>query len=153
MTNKTKGYLLVAGQFILLIALFVIPNNKDILVITPWLPQLSFIFLIPGVFILLLSFLGLGSSLTANPVPKDNSQLVTDGLYKLVRHPIYTGLLLLGLSLVLNAGIFPHVLVWLVLAVLLNYKAKFEESLLMKRYPEYVEYASKTGRFIPRLKR
>ena len=102
---------------------------------------------------MLLSFLGLGSSLTANPVPKDNSQLVTDGLYKFVRHPIYTGLLLLGLSLVITAGVFPHILVWLLLAVLLNYKAKFEESLLQKRYPEYFEYASKTGRFIPRLKR
>jgi protein-S-isoprenylcysteine O-methyltransferase Ste14 len=153
MTNKTKGYLLVSGQFLLLIALFVIPNNQDILLVAPWLSQLSFVFLIPGVFILLLSFLGLGSSLTANPVPKDNAQLVTDGLYKFVRHPIYSGLLLLGLSLVLTAGVFPHILVWLLLAVLLNYKAKFEESLLVKRYPEYVEYATKTGRFIPRLKR
>ena len=153
MTDKTRGYSLVAGQFLLLIGLFVIPSNQEMLVVSPWLPQLSFVFLIPAVFILLLSFLGLGSSLTANPVPKEKAELVTDGLYKLVRHPIYTGLLLLGLSLVLTAGVFPHVLVWLLLVVLLNFKARFEESLLMKKYPEYVEYAAKTGRFIPRLKR
>jgi protein-S-isoprenylcysteine O-methyltransferase Ste14 len=39
------------------------------------------------------------------------------------------------------------------LIVLFNYKAKWEETFLLARYPEYRSYMSKTGRFVPRLNR
>ncbi len=139
-------------QFILLIALFVIPRNEQVLQNAAWLETLGLVFLIPGVFILALSSLGLGSALTASPIPKENSTLVKSGMYGYVRHPIYTGLLILGLAPTLHGGVFPQFLVWLGLLLLLNYKARFEEKLLLRKYPEYVEYVSKTGRFIPRLK-
>ena len=45
--------------------------------------------------------LALGSNLTAFPKPIEGGTLVTKGMYRLVRHPIYTGLILgtLGLGI------------------------------------------------------
>ncbi|PWT89364.1 MAG: hypothetical protein C5B54_09045 [Acidobacteria bacterium] len=74
--------------------------------------------------------------------------LVTNGLYSLIRHPIYAGdfLLLVGLELALNS--------WLVLGALLLipilYRQAFaEEELLLKVFPEYEAYRARTKRFIP----
>jgi protein-S-isoprenylcysteine O-methyltransferase Ste14 len=106
-----------------------------------------------GFVILGFSFLALGKSLTAHPIPAKQGELVTDGLYRFARHPIYTGVLALGLACVLSGGLFPHILFFIALVVLLNYKASFEERLLRARYEGYASYAEKTGRFLPKLKR
>jgi protein-S-isoprenylcysteine O-methyltransferase Ste14 len=106
-----------------------------------------------GFVILALSALALGKSLTAHPMPSKNAVLVTDGLYRFVKHPIYSGLILAAFGLTITGGFSPHVLFFIALVLLLNYKASFEEKLLTSTYPGYAEYSKKTGRFIPRLKR
>ncbi len=103
--------------------------------------------------ILGLSFLALGKSLAAHPIPAQQGDLVTDGLYKYARHPIYTGVLALGAGMTLLGGLFPHVLFFIALILLLNYKASFEEQLLRARYEAYASYSVKTGRYLPKLKR
>jgi protein-S-isoprenylcysteine O-methyltransferase Ste14 len=74
--------------------------------------------------------------------------IVSRGIYKYVRHPIYTGdlLLLIGLQLALNS--------WLVLGILalvpiVVAQAVSEETLLCKELQEYNDYCRKTKRFIP----
>jgi protein-S-isoprenylcysteine O-methyltransferase Ste14 len=104
-----------------------------------------------GFLVLATSFFRLGRSLTASPIPKEEGLLVTTGLYSRVRHPIYFGLLLLGIGVVLDAGYWPQLVVLAMLYLLLRIKAEFEESLLKKRYPGYAAYAAKTPRFFPRL--
>jgi protein-S-isoprenylcysteine O-methyltransferase Ste14 len=111
------------------------------------------VLLAAGLVILGLSFLALGKSLTAHPIPAKHGELVTDGLYRFARHPIYTGVLTLGLAMTISGGLFPHALFFVALLLLLNYKASFEEQLLRARYVDYASYAEKTGRFLPKLKR
>jgi protein-S-isoprenylcysteine O-methyltransferase Ste14 len=79
-------------------------------------------------------------------LPKQS--LITGGIYRYVRHPIYTGdiFLLVGLELALNS--------WLVLAVLFPLfvvirQALKEEALLYRVFPEYAAYCIGTKRFIP----
>ena len=74
--------------------------------------------------------------------------VVANGLYRYIRHPIYTGdlLLLAGLELSLNS--------WLVLGVALiaavvTQKAAREEKDLAGGIPAYGEYCRRTKRFIP----
>lgn len=74
--------------------------------------------------------------------------LVRQGIYRYIRHPIYTGdiLLLIGLELALNS--------WLVLAVaiplLIAVKQTIaEEALLAQVFPGYSAYCRQTKRFIP----
>lgn len=152
MTNRLRGNLLVVGQFALLALLILYPTtplNTGVFSYALSFVSLTSLFL--GFLILGFSALALGKSLTAHPIPGKNAVLVTDGLYRFVKHPIYSGLLLIGLSLTIAGGFFPHAIFYLALIVLLNYKARFEERLLAARYPDYAEYAKKTGRFVPRL--
>ena len=154
MTKRLKGNLLVLGQFVLLGLLIFVPSSGlNTGVFSYFLSALSLTSLFLGFVILALSALALGKSLTAHPIPGKNAVLVTDGLYKFVKHPIYSGVILAAFGLTITGGFFPHVIFFVALVLLLNYKASFEEKLLASTYAGYVEYSKKTGRFIPRLKR
>jgi|SRR5579863_1345553 len=80
-------------------------------------------------------------------VKKDHA-LVSHGLYRYVRHPIYAGdlLLLLGLELALNSWC---VLGMLALAVYIRRQAIREESQLLRALPGYDQYCRRTTRFLP----
>jgi protein-S-isoprenylcysteine O-methyltransferase Ste14 len=77
-----------------------------------------------------------------------SQRVVQRGLYRVVRHPIYTGdlILLIGLELALNS--------WFVLAACLlvpvvTWKAVGEEKMLARSLPGYAEYCRQTKRFVP----
>jgi protein-S-isoprenylcysteine O-methyltransferase Ste14 len=152
MTNRLKGNLLVLGQFILIGLLIFYPSSGiNTGAFTLFLTTLSIISLLAGFVILGLSALALGKSLTAHPIPGKDAVLVTDGLYRFVKHPIYSGVILIGIGLTITGGFLPHVFFFAALTLLLNYKASFEEALLAKTYAGYADYSKKTGRFVPRL--
>ena len=152
MNNRLKGNLLVLGQFVLIAFLILTPSSGlNTGVFSYFLSAVSIFSLLAGFVILGLSALALGKSLTAHPIPGKNAQLVTGGLYRFVKHPIYSGLILVGFGLTIAGGFFPHALFFLALVLLLNYKASFEEALLTRTYAGYADYSKKTGRFVPRL--
>jgi protein-S-isoprenylcysteine O-methyltransferase Ste14 len=153
MTDKTKSRLLVTIQFILLAVIFFLPVNAPDASTPSWILELGSFLVWPGLGIVLVSIFKLGQSLTASPIPKEGSELKTDGLYKWIRHPIYTGFILTTLGLALEVGSVGKLFFVGGLIVLFNYKAKWEEAFLLARYPEYRTYMSKTGRFVPRLNR
>jgi protein-S-isoprenylcysteine O-methyltransferase Ste14 len=101
---------------------------------------------------LLLAFRGLADlrdALTPLPHPRDGASLVDTGSYRLVRHPIYGGLVLgaAGYGL-LTAS--PLALVGA--AALLGFfrlKSAREELWLEARYPGYAAYRARTRRMIP----
>jgi protein-S-isoprenylcysteine O-methyltransferase Ste14 len=78
----------------------------------------------------------------------DRHAVVSSGIYRYIRHPIYTGdiLLLLGLELCLNS--------WLVIGLVLlvpavAMQAIREEQKLVYALPDYADYIQRTKRFIP----
>jgi protein-S-isoprenylcysteine O-methyltransferase Ste14 len=89
------------------------------------------------------------NNLNISPDLKNNSILVLSGPYKLIRHPMYTSVLLVTLMLVINHVTLWRVGFWLVLIVDLNCKFRYEERLLLAKYPEYSDYMIKTKRLIP----
>lgn len=153
MNNKSRGYFYVAVQFLLIALLFTSPRQQDPYgMFTDVIGIIGVAIIALGAIVLVTSFVRLGKSLTANPVPKEDGVLVTTGLYSRVRHPIYFGLLVLAAGVVLDAGWWPQLIIALMLYFLLNIKAQFEEDLLRQKYPEYKAYALKTPRFFPRVK-
>lgn len=153
MSDKNKSNLLVTVQFLLLAVIIGVPLPRFGEDFPDWMVGVGSVLVWVGLVILALSIFKLGGSLTASPIPKNDSQLKTDGLYKWMRHPIYTGLIATAMGLAIETEAFLSMLVALVLIALLNYKAKWEETFLLERYPEYRTYMSKTGRFVPRLNR
>lgn len=148
MNDKKVGNLFVFGQFLLIAVLALTPAST----IWPASEVLTFIanssFAI-GFALLILSFANLGKSLTANPVPLDKAELKTNGAYSIVRHPIYLALILVASALTLKSASLVSVATLLALVVLLDFKARFEEKLLMKKFANYKNYAQKVGRLFP----
>jgi protein-S-isoprenylcysteine O-methyltransferase Ste14 len=77
-----------------------------------------------------------------------DQSLVHTGIYRFIRHPIYTGdiMLLLGLQLALNSWLVLGVL-GLILVVVRQVLA--EEQILSKSFANYSEYRKETKMFIP----
>ena len=104
---------------------------------------------IAGLALFITGVVALGPSLTPFPKPSEHSTLRSGGAYRLVRHPIYGGVLLLaiGWSVVLSPI---ALVVTALLAVVLDMKARHEESMLAERYPEYEAYRRRVRwRFVP----
>ncbi len=93
----------------------------------------------------------LGRSLTPFPKPADVGSLVERGPFCIVRHPIYTGGMMLFVGLSLAAGPVPLALTG-ALAILWALKAGVEERHLQVRYPAYAGYAKRVRwRLVPRI--
>jgi protein-S-isoprenylcysteine O-methyltransferase Ste14 len=149
MDDLEKGKKLVFIQFALIIVLALFPDNNKV---DPRLSIVGTVMLAIGLALLFAGFMGLGKSLTANPVPNHDGVLVTKGIYSIVRHPIYVGLLGITLGLVVSSGVWAQIIVWIALAVLLTYKMRWEEVLLTAKYKGYAEYMTKVPAIIPGLK-
>lgn len=94
----------------------------------------------------------LGPALTASPLPKQDAGLVTNGPYRLVRHPIYGGLILLALGASLVFASWLGALASLLLVPLFFVKAAYEEHHLRLRHAGYRAYRRQVRRwFIPYL--
>lgn len=150
MDDLQKGKRLVFLQLALIIVLALFPDSANV---EPALEYVGIVMIGVGLVLVFAGFRGLGKSLTANPVPIEDGKLVTTGIYSIVRHPIYLGLLIVTLGLVVSSGVWAQIIVWAALAVLLNYKMRWEEVMLSKKYKGYAQYMATVPALIPGLKR
>ena len=97
-------------------------------------------FIVAGMAVVLLAALHLGSNLTPLPHPKDNARLIVTGLYRLVRHPIYCGVLLMaiGWAIFVQGWLTPAYSAMLVL--FFDVKSRREEAWLTQLFPDYLDY-------------
>lgn len=93
--------------------------------------------------------LDLGQSLTPLPYPREDGQLVTSGIYSVVRHPLYSGLCLAMGAWVLATLSWPHLLWGAIVVAILLRKAHLEEQWLERKYPEYPDYRRQVKQLIP----
>ncbi len=84
-----------------------------------------------------------------HPEPKTHGQLVITGPYRLIRHPMYTTVLLLAAALALVAGNTWAWLAWVLLFGVLLTKARLEEDWLCEHHPLYASYRQHNKRFVP----
>lgn len=86
--------------------------------------------------------------------PEEKTKLVTTGIYKSVRNPIYTGCIVYGTGLIILA---PHILLLISGVVgffaIRAYVKEIEEPYLIRLHGEkFREYMSRTGSFFPAFK-
>lgn len=114
-----------------------------------WLKPIGAVIAVTGTVFAAWAGRTLGKSLTPFPQPRSRGELVQDGPYRLARHPIYGGALLLfaGLGLATSfAALVPSA----ALAALWLGKSRNEERRLTERFPGYAGYRARVrGRFLP----
>lgn len=139
------GIALVTAQFVLIA-----------LLIWPWTTPAWSVW----VMALLLAGAGIGlwtlafnrpGNFNIRPEPKLHTRLVTGGPYAHVRHPMYVSVLLIGLAVVLLYLDWAKALCWIALFAVLAMKSDIEEKALQQRFPGYRDYASRVGRFFPKI--
>jgi protein-S-isoprenylcysteine O-methyltransferase Ste14 len=95
--------------------------------------------------------LDLGSNLTPLPYPRDDGQLVQSGVYGIVRHPLYSGLIFAAFGWVVFQLSVSHLIATAILFIFFDVKARREEAWLSEKYPEYSEYRQRIKKLIPGL--
>jgi len=91
----------------------------------------------------------IGGVIQIAPEPRSDGQLVTRGVYSRIRHPIYTAIVILVVGLFLRKPTVVVAMAVIVVVVFLMVKARFEEQLLVRRYPEYAAYQRRTWGLVP----
>jgi len=150
-SKSSRGELYVLVQAILLIALFFGP--KDVFGLPDklnqtlwWIGQILFY---SGIVIAIWAAILLGPNLTPLPKPKPSGQLIQTGLYKLVRHPIYFGVILVSFGWAgIEQTIYTLVLAFILL-IFFELKSRQEERWLTQKFFEYDVYKQNTKKLIP----
>lgn len=142
----------VAGQFalfaIIAMSLFLFPRGDNTL-----LRLVGVLLVVGGVAVLALAVYAYQRANATlphvEPTPDAKAELVTSGIYARVRHPIYTAVLLGGMGVALAHGHIAVIVLALLLIPFFTFKSRYEETLLRRAYPEYANYMTRTGRFLP----
>lgn len=75
---------------------------------------------------------------------------MTAGPYRLVRHPIYGGIIMALLGTFIADGKFRTLLIFGVIALGMFWRTKLEEKLMRQQFPDkYPEYRKRTKSLIP----
>ncbi len=117
----------------------------------PWLWLAGGLVAVGGVGLALVGGAGLGSQLTPFPRPVASGAIRQDGVYGLVRHPIYGGVLLVLLGWALASS--PLALAPFAVGVgFFEAKRRREEAWLLEQHPGYADYRARVPRrFLPYL--
>jgi len=138
----------VTVQLVLLAALLVVPAF-GLLQFLVSLRPLGLVFCIGGLALSGVATwqLHAGRSLTPMPSPRTGAALLTSGLYRRVRHPVYSGLLVWAFGMAIAAASGLHFVLFGLLWAFFHAKAAHEERLLSQKFNGYPEYATRTSRF------
>lgn len=79
-------------------------------------------------------------------------ELVTSGIYAYIRHPQYTGFMLITLGMIADWATLPLLIMWPILAIIYYRLARQEEQMMIEEFGEaYIVYRERTGMFLPKL--
>jgi len=149
--NRIIGWSLVGMQVALLVAFIAAPKRRNLLSPPDVLDVLGIVLMVAGLVLVLIALLSLGAALTPTPVPQESAALRTSGIYSLLRHPVYVGILIAALGFTLAVGSLWQVLLWVALGGFFYAKAFWEDRLLAEKHGvTWFDYADHVGGFIPR---
>ena len=148
MRRNLKDIILVSIQFVLFL-IFTIDFNWSLRLFHGF-KIMGLLMSMAGIIIIVLTLLQLNRNISPFPTPKNNAVLLQNGLFKLVRHPIYCGIILLFIGYSLYQNSIFKLIISLLLMILFYFKTQYEEQQLQRKCPEYESYKSNTGKFFPK---
>jgi protein-S-isoprenylcysteine O-methyltransferase Ste14 len=149
-----RGEYWVIAQAILLLVFALLPPNRtgsieldsSIWQYISWI--LTAIFGILAIVFLGRSLFDLGQNLTPLPHPRDEGQLVKTGIYGLVRHPMYSGVIYLALAYASWQMSWVHLVGSIVLFAFFDAKSRKEEVWLTEKFSDYATYFTAVKKLI-----
>jgi len=105
--------------------------------------------MIAGGLLFVIATVTLGRGMTPFPKPVESGRLRTRGIYALMRHPIYTGVLCMAAGWSLAHLSIAGLAFCLLLFLFFDRKAVREEKWLTAKYPDYPAYARQVRKLIP----
>jgi len=154
-TVRSNRFHLAVRTFFIIIFLaltFGVPRFREFVTFSPGDPVFEIaglVIFILGISLAVWARIYIGRNWGMPTSIKENPELVTDGPYRYIRHPIYSGMMLGFLGSALVGGI-----VWLLFGAVFGISfilsAKSEERYLAQQFPgQYPEYKYRTNAFIP----
>ena len=114
--------------------------QKQIIQTSPFSYFLRILIIIIAFIIMLVSIKDLGGNLSPFPKPLNNSNLVTTGIYRFTRHPMYYSLIFISIGVfILNLSIY-YLFLTISLALIIKLKIALEEKYLMNKFNNYLLY-------------
>ena len=138
-----KDFLLVISQFIIILLHFIkvnLFNQKLIQGEFLIFNYISNFLIILALIFIILSVKDLGKSLSPMPRPKENSKLITNGIYRIIRHPMYYSLIIISYCLFIKSLSIYNFMLSILLTFIISNKIKTEEEYLTIKFNEYASY-------------
>jgi protein-S-isoprenylcysteine O-methyltransferase Ste14 len=150
--SKSTNYGRAQTVLLCLFAVVFFLDHSARLITSPGSSIAGAVLCVLGLVLMFAAFMSLRAVVQIAPEPKQGGHLVTSGLYRWLRHPIYTGILLLLAGLFLRKPTAPIAIAAAAAIGFLLVKAGLEEQLLLERYPEYAHYKTHSWGIIPGLR-
>ena len=135
--------LIVFFQFVIIVLHFFelqfLPK-RQIIQTNPIFYFLAFLIILIASIIILTAIKDLGRNLTPFPRPKTNSKLVTTGVYRFLRHPMYYSLVLISLGVFFIKLSIYNLFLTICLALIIKFKIILEEQYLNIKFKNYLLY-------------
>ena len=146
--DLTIAWGLVAIQAALIIGILLTPIGND------WpLPPVAAVIATTltwlGIALVIWAVLAFGRGVTPSPLPSNKAQLRTRGPYRWIRHPMYTGVIMLMTGSALGRRNWIAAVLCVVLVVFFLTKMRWEERRLMESYPGYDSYRETVPALVP----
>jgi len=144
---RPMGYVIIQMVLLALLAAALVAGGKPLLPTPVMLAAPAF--LAAAAILVAAAVAAVGRHLRVQPAPGPAAPLVTHGVYRRFRHPMYTAVVLAVCGLFLLRSTVAVGLLAAAAIVFVHAKARHEESLLTARYPAYGAYRARTWGIIP----
>ena len=114
--------------------------QKQIIQVSPLSYLVGFLIIIIAFIILLVAIKDLGRNLSPFPRPIKNSNLVTTGIYRFTRHPMYYSLIFISFGVFIIKLSFYYLFLSISLGLIIKFKIALEEQYLNNKFKNYFLY-------------
>ncbi len=139
---------LVAVQALLIVGILLTPTGDDWSLPTA-IGLLATVLTWLGLGLVVWAVLVFGRGVTPSPMPSRKAQLRTRGPYRWIRHPMYTGVIVLMAGSALGRRNWIAAALWVVLVIFFLAKMRWEERRLVETYPGYSTYRETVPALVP----
>ena len=114
--------------------------QKQIIIVNPFSYFVGFFIIIIAFIILLVAIKDLGRNLSPFPRPINNSNLVTKGIYRFTRHPMYYSLIFISFGFFITKLSIYYLFLSISLGLIIKFKIDLEEQYLKNKFKNYLLY-------------